>query len=235
MDKRMTNMDTISLNRIAASRKLLIVCVLLLASFLLSSCEGYWQYNANLYRMRDFTSAVEDEFGDLSIKDIWIDDEEKSFSMTYVGPETIAEFDQIREIINDYLLKNPDFFLNGSYSITVYFDVDPRHIYYLNEGNMITNRKSPFDDNNGELYENLAFMEISNGYEGSYEIPQIEGHCTTLKGIALDDIPLDDVEVLKNLPELESVQLISGYSNSERYQLQLALPECKVTSVRQST
>ena len=41
--------------------------------------------------------------------------------------------------------------------------------------------------------------------------------------------------VLKNLPELESVDLISGYSNSERSQLQLALPECKVTSVRQST
>jgi|GEM_PF-1737816 len=230
MDKRMTNMDTISLNRIAASRKLLIVCVLLLASFLLSSCEGYWQYNANLYRMRDFTSAVEDEFGDLSIKDIWIDDEEKIFSMTCAGPETIAEFDQIREIINDYLAGNPDYFLNDNYSITVSFYV---YTGRLTSGNgMITNRKLPYDEKNDELYENLAFMEISNVYEGSYEIPQIEGHCTTLKAIALDDIPLDDVEVLKNLPELESVQLISGYSNSERYQLQLALPECKVTSVR---
>ena len=229
MDKRMTNMDTISLNRIAASRKLLIVCVLLLASFLLSSCEGYWQYNANLYRMRDFTSAVEDEFGDLSIKDIWIDDEEKSFSMTYVGPETIAEFDQIREIINDYLLKNPDFFLNGSYSITVYFDVDPRHIYYLNEGNMITNRKSPFDDNNGELYENLAYMEFNNSYQSGYEISQIEGHCTTLKAIALIDISLVDLDILENLPALESVELLDGYTEEDLQAIREALPNCEVT------
>jgi hypothetical protein len=55
-----------------------------------------------------------------------------------------------------------------------------------------------------------------------------------LKGIALKDVPLDDVGVLKNLPVLESVELIRGYSNSEYYQLKLALPECEVTSVRQS-
>ena len=232
METVMINTDAFSANRIARNNKLLLICFLLL-SLLLSSCESRWQYNANLYRMRDFTSAVADEFDELSITAVAIDDEEKIFSMTYTGPETIAEFDQIRETINDYLAGNPDFFLNDNYSITVSFYV---YTGRLTSGNgMITNRKFPYDEKNDELYENLAFMEISNGYEGSYEIPQIEGHCTTLKGIALDDIPLDDVEVLKNLPELESVQLISGYSNSERSQLQLALPECKVTSVRQST
>ena len=232
MDKRMTNEDSHPAKTIRRSKKLLLICILLLISFLLSSCESIWQYKANLYRIRDFSSAVADEFGELSIKDCIIDDEKKTFTMTYTGPETIAEFDQIREIINDFLAGNPDFFLNDSYSITISCNV-----YYGRRTSgscMITNRKYPYDEKNDDLYENLACMEISNGYEGTYEISQLEGHCTTLKAIALNGVPLNDVDVLKNLPELESVELISGYSNSEYYQLKLALPECEVTSVRQS-
>ena len=113
METVMINTDAFSANRIARNNKLLLICFLLL-SLLLSSCESRWQYNANLYRMRDFTSAVADEFDELSITAVAIDDEEKIFSMTYTGPETIAEFDQIRETINDYLAGNPDYFLNDN-------------------------------------------------------------------------------------------------------------------------
>ncbi len=221
-----------SVNYIGKAAKLLLICFLLLTPLLLSSCESRWQYNANLYRIQDFSRAMKEDFEDLSITDVGIDDEEKNFSMTCAGPETIAEFDQIRETINDYLAGNPDYFLNDGYSITISFFV---YNGRLTSGiGMITNRKYPYDEKNDDLYENLACMEISNGYEGTYEISQLEGHCTTLKAIALNGVPLNDVDVLKNLPELESVELISGYSNSEYYQLKLALPECEVTSVRQS-
>lgn len=231
MKNKKNNTDMISTNHIGRNTKLLLICFLLLTSLLLSSCESHWQYNANLYRIRDFSSAVADDFGELSIKDVFIDDEEKSFSMTYTGPKTIAEFDQIRESINDYLAGNPDYFLNDNYSITIYFDVDSRR-YYSNNNNLITNRKYPFDEKNDELYEGLALMEISNGYEESYKISQIEGHCTTLKAIALDAIPLIDLEVLQKLPALESVMLVDVYGEENIRPVREALPECKVTSVR---
>ncbi len=229
----MINEDSHPAKTIRRSKKLLLICFLLITSILLSSCEAIWQYKANLYRIRDFSSAVADEFGKLSIKDCIIDDEEKTFTITYSGPKTIAEFDQIREAINSYLAKNPDFFLNDGYSVTVYFDIGSRRNFVSNNI-MLTNRKQPFDEDNDKLYESLAYMEIGNSFDSGYTISQLEGHCTTLKGIALNGVPLDDVEVLKNLPELESVDLISGYSNSERSQLQLALPECEVTSVQQT-
>lgn len=232
MDKQMTHAGVRPVIRIGRSRRLLFISTLLTAAILLSSCEARWRYNADLYRMRDFTNAIEEEFGELSIKDIAIDDEEKSFSITYTGPETIAEFDQIREMINDYLIENPDFFLHDGYSITVNFKTYIGRVNYVNS--MITNKKNPFDEKNNELYENLSFMEIQNGPYSSYEISQLEGHCTTLKGIGLDGIKLNDLAVLKNLPALESVMLVSTYSGMNLRTVQATLPDFEVTLVRQS-
>lgn len=232
MDKQTTHAGVRPVIRIGRSRRLLFISTLLIAAILLSSCEARWRYNADLYRMRDFTNAIEEEFGELSIKDIAIDDEEKSFSITYTGPETIAEFDQIREMINDYLIENPDFFLNDGYSITVHFKTYIGRVNYVNS--MITNKKNPYDEKSDELYENLAFMEIQNGPYASYEISQLEGHCTTLKGLGLDGIKLKDLDVLKNLPVLESVMLVSTYSGMNLRTVQATLPDFEVTLVRQS-
>jgi hypothetical protein len=95
---------------------------------------------------------------------------------------------------------------------------------------VLSNEKMIGDENNNELYDNLANMRIFN-YSGiDYKISEIKGHCSTLKAISLDSVLLDDLEALQNLPQLESVQLFSTkYTKDDWNAVQAALPKCKLS------
>jgi hypothetical protein len=105
-----------STDHILRSTKLLLICSLLLTSFLLSSCQSdqlikdLQREIKDRQRIQQLTSAVEESFGKIGILGVGIDDEAKTFVLIYHGPETIAEFDDIRVIINDFLDANPNFF-----------------------------------------------------------------------------------------------------------------------------
>ena len=224
MDKRLTSKDLHPAKTIWRSKKLLLICFLLLTSLLLSSCLSDQEIE-DRQRIEALTSTIQEEFGTMNMYRVEIDDEAKSFVLTYGGPNTIAEYDEIRVIINNFLLANPDCFLNDGYSIKIRIQGNRVGPVFA----ILSNEKKLDSESNDELYDNLSYMKILNMSGISAKTSQLKGHCSTLKTLALDYVILDDLEVLKDLPQLESIKLFYGYTLEDRQAIRDALPGCEVT------
>lgn len=230
MKNKKNNTDMISTNHIGRNTKLLLICFLLLTSFLLSSCLSDHlikdlQREINDYRrIQALTSAVDEEFGTMSMYRMEIDDEAKSFVLAYGGPNTIAEYDKIRVIINNFLLENPDFFLNDGYSIEICIQGNHAGPVML----VLSNEKKLDNGSDDALYVGLDYMKVYD-MSDDIAISQMKGHCTTLKALLLDKVALDDLDALKDLPALESVELLDGYTEEDLQAIREALPNCEVT------
>lgn len=179
--------------------------------------------NSSEKRVHEMLSYIEENYDGKFSADVKIDDDEKTFILNCGGPKTIQSFDRLRVLINEFLLSHPEFFLNQEYSITVKVtggDAGPV-LAVLTNRKMIHDEKSP-------LYEEISNMWIENLPGLGFKISQIKGSCTTLCAISLDSVELDDLEALKSLPMLESVELYYGYTKEDKRAVQNALPSCNV-------
>ena len=224
MDKRLTSKDLHPAKTIWRSKKLLLICFLLLTSFLLSSCLSDQEIK-DRQRIKALTSTIQEEFGTMNMYRVEIDDEAKSFVLTYGGPNTIAEYDEIRVIINKFLLANPDCFLNDGYSIKIRIQGNRVGPVFA----ILSNEKKLDSESNDELYDDLGYMQIRNMSGVSAKTSQLKGHCTTLKTLSLKNVILDDLDVLKDLPQLESIELHGRYTEDDVQAIRDVLPDCKVT------
>lgn len=204
-------------------KRLVALCIVILSSFLLSSCLTDQQIK-DRQRIQALTSTIQEEFGTMSMYEVEIDDEAKSFVLTYGGPNTIAEYDEIRVIINNFLLANPDFFLNDGYSIKII--IQGNHVGPVFA--VLSNEKKLDSESDDELYDDLGYMLIRNMSGITAKTSQIQGLCTTLKTLALENVILDDLDVLKDLPQLESIELHGGYTTEDLQPIRDALPNCEV-------
>jgi len=214
--------------RLSNSMKIIIrlvaLCIVILSSFLLSSCLSDKEVK-DRQRTQALTNTIQEEFGTMNMYRVEIDDEAKSFVLAYGGPNTIAEYDEIRVIINNFLLANPDFFLNDGYSIEICIQGNHAGPVFA----ILSNEKNYGNESDDELYDSLGYMKILNMSGITAKTSQFKGHCTTLKALALDNVILDDLDVLKDLPQLESVKLFYGYTLEDRQAIRDALPNCEVT------
>lgn len=222
MKKR--QLDAVISNCMTKYIQLVALCTVILPSFLLSSCLSDKDIK-DRQRIQALTSTIQEEFGTMSMYEVEIDDEAKSFVLTYGGPNTIAEYDEIRVIINNFLLANPDFFLNDGYSIKIIIQGNHAGPVFA----ILSNEKNYGNEKDDELYDNLSYMKILNMSGITAKLSQLKGHCTTLKTLALDNVILDDLDVLKDLPQLESIKLFYGYTLEDRQAIRDVLPDCKVT------
>ncbi|SFR80919.1 hypothetical protein [Anaeromicropila populeti] len=132
-------------------------------------------------------------------------------------------YNDIRFMLNSYLEKNPDYYLNKGYKITIYFKLNisakPSYLHISNYNETVEELKiyNGFYHVSGEPMSGSKFEKISN-----YVV--FDG----IKSLKLDEyVIFDDVSKLTSLTSLEYV-VIGGMDSAEKQEeLNEVLPNCQ--------
>ena len=174
-------------------------------------------------RAKAYRNYVKERYdGDFGAS-VLIDDDKKTFFCECTGSETIASFDEIRVISNEFFSQNEIGQSLEGYLVHITFkggNAGPVLSVLSNES---------FNEENGTSPEKELCNVTIRGFAGSgYKISQMKGHFESVRYLSLTNVALDSLVVLREIKDLEIIRLEYEYTKDDYELVQEELPNCKV-------